>query len=314
VRDRGPGGAVRVALVLGSGGLAGTAFHAGLLSALAERGWDARDAAVVVGTSAGSTTAALLRAGFPPRDLLPRMTGEPMSADGERLLGGVPPVQGARRQGRPRLFPVSPALLRHSLVRRPGSVPPGVLLAAALPAGTAPTDEISAVYDPLHPTWPERPLWICALRLDTGARVVFGRDRTDVPVGTAVIASCAIPGLYVPPVVDGVQHVDGGAWSLCNADLVADADVDLAVISAPMSTTARLTRSSRGLARLQLAREVRALRRAGTPVLVVAPDEPTRALMAGTGMDAARRPAIARHVHDTVLAGVDRQLLERLTA
>jgi NTE family protein len=302
---------VRVALVLGSGGLAGTAFHAGLLSALADRGWDARAAELVVGTSAGSTTAALLRAGFPPCDLLPRMTGEPMSPDGERLLGGVPAVQGARRLGRARLSPASVGLLGKAL-RRPGSVPPGVLLSAALPAGTAPTDEISAVYDPLHPEWPERPLWICAVRLDTGARVVFGRDRTDVPVGTAVTASCAVPGLYVPPVVDGVRHVDGGAWSLCNADLAAGADVDLVVVSAPMSTTAHRSRTPRGLARLQLDRELRALHRAGTPVLVVQPDEATRVLMAGTGMDAARRPSIARHVHATVLDGVDQDLLHPL--
>jgi len=300
---------LRVALVLGSGGLAGTAFHAGLLSALADRGWDARDADVVVGTSAGSTTAALLRAGFPPRDLLPRMTGEPMSPDGERILGGVPPVQGARRQGRARPSPASLRLLATSLLRRPGSVPPGVLLAAALPAGTAPTDEISTVYDPLHRTWPERPLWVNAVRLDTGHRVVFGRDRTDVPVGTAVTASCAVPGLYVPPVVDGVPHVDGGAWSLCHADLVADADVDLVVVSAPMSTTQRRSRSMRGFARRQLERE---LRHARAPVLVVAPDEATRAVLAGTGMDASKRPAIARHVHETVLDCVDDTLLAAL--
>jgi NTE family protein len=303
---------MRVALVLGSGGLAGTAFHAGLLSALAARGWDARDAEVVVGTSAGATTAALLRAGFPPRDLLPRMTGEPMSAEGERLLGGVAPVQGARRRGLPRLAPASLGLLASALARRPGSVPPGVLLAAALPAGTASTDEITAVYEPLHRTWPQRPLWICAVRLDTGRRVVFGRDRTDVPVGAAVTASCAIPGVYVPPVIDGVQHVDGGVWSLCNVDLAAEADVDLVVVSAPMSTTARLTRSPRGLARLQLERELRRVRRTGTPVLVAQPDGATRKLMAGTGMDASRRPDIARHVHATVLDEVDQDLLPAL--
>jgi predicted acylesterase/phospholipase RssA len=57
----GPDTTVGVPLVLGGGGLAGTAFHAGLLSATAERGWDARDADVVVGTSAGSTSAAPLR-------------------------------------------------------------------------------------------------------------------------------------------------------------------------------------------------------------------------------------------------------------
>jgi NTE family protein len=55
--------------VLGAGGLTGTAFHAGVLTALAEdAGWDARDAEVIVGTSAGSIGAALMRAGFPPRD------------------------------------------------------------------------------------------------------------------------------------------------------------------------------------------------------------------------------------------------------
>jgi NTE family protein len=205
VRVKRQTGGVRVVLVLGSGGLAGTAFHAGLLTALAGRGWDARDAALVVGTSAGSTTAALLRAGFPPTDLVPRMTGEPLSPDGERLLGGVPPVQGAQREGRARRSPAAPGLLLRSLARRPGSVPLGVLLAAAVPLGTAPTGEISAVYDPLHERWPDAPLWIPAVRLDDGRRVVFGRDRTDVGVGAAVTASCAIPGLYVPPVVDGVR-------------------------------------------------------------------------------------------------------------
>jgi NTE family protein len=304
---------VRVALVLGSGGLAGTAFHAGLLSALAARGWDARSADLVIGTSAGSTTAALLRAGFPPADLLPRMIGTPMSPDGERLLGHVPPVQGARRQGALRLAPASLGLLARSLVRRPGSVPPGVLLAGALPSGTAPTDEISAAYSPLHRQWPDRPLWICAVRLDDGARVVFGRDRTDVPVGTAVTASCAIPGVYEPPVVDGARHVDGGVWSLCNLDLAASADVDLVLVSAPMSTTARRSRSPRGLARLQLDREARSVGRAGKRVLVVHPDERARAVMAGTGMDASRRPAIARLVHDTVLDGLDGELLALLT-
>ena len=298
---------MRVALVLGSGGLAGTAFHAGLLTALAERGWDARDADLIVGTSAGSTTAALLRAGFPPLDLLPRMTGEPLSPDGERLLGGVPPVQGARPT-RPRPVPASLRLLATSLPRR---LPLGVLLSAALPAGTAPTTEISDVYTPLHAQWPERDLWVCAVRLDTGARVVFGRDRTDVPVGTAVTASCAIPGVYEPPLVDGVRHVDGGVWSLCGADLVAGAGHDLVVVSAPMSSADRVA-GMRGFARRRLAREVRAVRASGTPVLVVEPDARARAVMSGTGMDASKRPAIARLVHETVLDGVDPALLDQL--
>ena len=68
-------GAPRIGLVLGAGGVAGGAFHAGVLAALEEAtGWDPRTAAVVVGTSAGSITGATLRAGLPasgparPRD------------------------------------------------------------------------------------------------------------------------------------------------------------------------------------------------------------------------------------------------------
>ena len=45
----------RVGLVLGAGGATGHAFHAGVLSALAEEtGWDPRAADIIVGTSAGS--------------------------------------------------------------------------------------------------------------------------------------------------------------------------------------------------------------------------------------------------------------------
>ena len=54
-----------VGLVLGAGGVVGGAYHAGALAALSETaGWDARDADVIVGTSAGSIAAAALRAGL----------------------------------------------------------------------------------------------------------------------------------------------------------------------------------------------------------------------------------------------------------
>src|SRR5664280_1276151 len=131
--------APRIGLVLGSGGLAGTAFHAGVLTALArDVGWDARDAEVVVGTSAGSTSAALLRAGFPPGDYVSRITGEAMSADGERLMRDIAPVSVSpprRSGGWP--APALTALLRRGLLR-PGSVHLGALLAGALPAYFAP--------------------------------------------------------------------------------------------------------------------------------------------------------------------------------
>jgi NTE family protein len=99
----------RTGVVLGAGGFTGTAFHAGVLTALAEDvGCDARDAELIVGTSAGPTTAALMRAGFPPRDNLRRILGLPLSAEGEAILGDLAPLLDlepgpGRRRGPPAL-------------------------------------------------------------------------------------------------------------------------------------------------------------------------------------------------------------------
>ena len=79
-----------VGLVLGAGGLVGHAYHAGVLRALSDHGWDARPAAVVVGTSAGSGVGALLRAGLPARDLAARVLGEPLTAEGARVVANAP--------------------------------------------------------------------------------------------------------------------------------------------------------------------------------------------------------------------------------
>src|SRR5436190_159696 len=44
----------RIGLVLGAGGIVGQAYHAGVLRALSEAGWDPASSEIVVGTSAGS--------------------------------------------------------------------------------------------------------------------------------------------------------------------------------------------------------------------------------------------------------------------
>ena len=81
-------------------------------------GWDARQADLVVGTSAGSVVAALLRAGMPPTDLLKRGSRLPLSAEGEavvtpgraRAAAGRARHASARRARWPRR-PASPAPL-----------------------------------------------------------------------------------------------------------------------------------------------------------------------------------------------------------
>ena len=227
--------APRIGLVLGGGGLTGTAFHAGLVAGLAEfAGWDARGAEVIVGTSAGSTSAALLRAGLPPADFVARMAGEPMSSEGQRVLGGLGPLRQPHRHDRPPRRPAAPGLLP-SIARRPWRYRPGIAAAALLPEGNLAVDAGVSWIGDLFQEWPERATWICTVRLDDGVRVVFGRDAS-ASVRDAVTASCAIPGYFTPVVIDGHRHVDGGMWSIHNLDLMAELGLDLVVVSAPMST------------------------------------------------------------------------------
>ncbi|MEY3360593.1 MAG: hypothetical protein RL531_312, partial [Actinomycetota bacterium] len=78
---------VTVALVLGAGGLTGQAFHAGVLSGLADAtGWDARTAALIVGTSAGSSAGAYIRAGLSPGDAAATLRGRPRTAEGDEIM------------------------------------------------------------------------------------------------------------------------------------------------------------------------------------------------------------------------------------
>ena len=73
--------------------------------------------------------------------------------------------------------PASPELLLRSSLRW-WQARPGHFAAGAMPAGRQPTamigERIRAVYGDRR--WPQQPLWLCALRLATGRRVVFGRD------------------------------------------------------------------------------------------------------------------------------------------
>jgi len=302
--------APRVGLVLGGGGLTGTAFHAGVIAALAEfAGWDARTSDVIVGTSAGSTSAALLRAGLPPVDFVARMAGTPMSAEGERVLGGLGPLRQPHRTQRPTRRPAAPGLLP-SIARRPWRYRPGIAAAALLPEGNLAVDAGVSWIGDLFSRWPAQPTWICTVRLDDGVRVVFGRDA-DASVRDAVTASCAIPGYFTPVAIDGQRHVDGGMWSIHNLDLVAGLGLDLVVVSAPMSTTDPLAAERGTLLRMpvrrRLDREAEQVRRSGTPVILVQPDARLREVMGTSTMRLSRRAPVAlatqAYVRDLVRSG-----------
>jgi NTE family protein len=309
---------MRIGLVLGAGGVTGGAFHAGVLAALQDvAGWDARTAEVIVGTSAGSLPGAVLRAGLPPVDLRHRATGRPLTPEGRRVSTGLaPPPSGfpLRPSAGPRPRAASADSLRR-MATRPWEVRPGAVLSALLPPGRISTSMITGGIEPLFGrTWPGDALWICAVRLDTGRRVVFGRDEapTGVSVGEAVAASCAIPSFFEPVEIGGVRHVDGGVHSPTNADLLGGLGLDLVVVSSPMSQAGRsLPRPSadwavRTFCRAQLDREAAGVRRRGTPVLAFQPTAEDASVMGLNAMDAGRRAAVADRAYESVTARLGR--------
>jgi len=303
----------RIGLVLGAGGVVGHAFHAGVLAAIGEAtGWDAREADVIVGTSAGSVVGALLRADASPADLLARATGAPLSSDGRRLVAraeaghaGLPPIPSRGERRRVPTMSAPGAIARAAL--QPWNARPGALAAAFLPEGNIPTELVAASLRPLFTAWPEAPLWINAVQLDTGRRVTFGRDFDHATnVADAVAASCAIPAFFAPVLIDGIRYIDGGVHSPTNADLVAGIELDLVVVSSPMSIAAAGMRvaadqPARLLSRFALSREVARVRREGTPVLTFQPTATDLAVMGLNAMEETRRAPVASAAFESMI-------------
>lgn len=315
--------------MLGAGGVTGGAFHAGVLAALHDAlGWDARQAEVVVGTSAGSMSGAALRAGLHPSDLLARATGRPLSTEGRRLVASMPPPPMSfplRRDVRPFAVRSGPAAAR-SLARMAWSrASIGAMAAAVLPRGTVPIADMASAFDPLFRNrWPDRDLWVTAVRLDNGRRVVFGRrppgtsgaSTESVSVASAVAASCAIPAFFAPVDVGGVDHVDGGVHSPTNLDLVGGRGYDLVVVSSPMSIAGRSVqlspdRALRQACRAMLDREAISVRRRGAPVVAFQPTPADAAVMGTNAMDPSRRSAVAEAVYASTMRRLERDDMRR---
>lgn len=298
-----PATGLRVGLVLGGGGLVGQGFHAGVLAGIEDAtGWDPRRAEVVVGTSAGAYLAVLLRAGISATDLGAASAGEEPSPEAAALLApilasrGIPAPTPRAEGGRRRLG--SPTLLAR-LCRRPWEIRFGTVSAALLPAGRRSLEHIAPSLDHLFgAAWPAQALWICALRLADGRLVVFGRPGEPRPApAAAVVASCSVPGLFEPTVIDGVTYVDGGALSATNLDLLAGHGLDLVLVSAPMSSVGfparpRVLLGSRLIHLTEVRAEARRVRRRGASVVLFEPGPVERVAMGPRTMDGTRRPAV----------------------
>jgi NTE family protein len=287
-----------VALVLGGGGAAGNAWEIGVIAGLADAGIDMTEAAdLVVGTSAGATTAAQVRSGIPAAELLASVLSAPARPVGQNpeRAPSLPMVTVFERMRAIGAEAASAADLRRAMgafglesdsILGPGAAQRRAVVAARLP----------------HTDWPDRPMIVVAVDAHTGELAAFDRD-SGVDLVDAVTASTALPGLVPTQGINGTHYIDGGVRSADNADL-ASGYANVVVLS-PLGgrSQARPERGAvsagqfEGLRRFpgtDLASQVEGLRKQGSRVEVITPDADSRAAMGANLMDLANRIPAAR--------------------
>ncbi len=187
----------RTGLVLGAGGILGSAWMAGALPAVQERvGRPLGELDLVLGTSAGSVLGAALRCGMSVEELLAHQRGATPAEIADDLGDGdLPDMRTLEREsgdGRPPLplpWIGSPRLVAHA-VTHPRSVNPVIAASGLLPAGRGRMGSLVRMVGALQARlgvtadgWvPGAPLWVVAVDYDSGRRIVFGRHgRSAVP-------------------------------------------------------------------------------------------------------------------------------------
>jgi len=315
----------RRAVVLGSGGVLGFAWTIGALCALeTEAAFDVRTVDLLVGTSAGSVTAALLSCGVSVDEIRRHHQGVPGPTD--------PPIafdyssgSGRALPPRPRLRPGSPRLFMDA-VRHPRQTRAVVALAGVLPAGRGTLDPVRRLVSEVASDngvgsgWPQQPrTWIAATDYRSGRRVLFGRDRI-APLADAVVASCAIPAWYPPAVIDGRPYIDGGAVSNASVDVVAGAGVDEVYVLAPMasvdidrprSPVSRIERTIRRAITRGILADVSSLRADGVRVVLVTPGPEDLAVIGANLMNPRRRTDVLETAMRTSAVRLRAQLATR---
>lgn len=183
----------RVILVLGGGGVKGTA-HAGAWRAIQEAGLSVAE---IVGTSIGALVGASIAGGAEAGEL--------------------------ESQAR--------SLMKKDIVdiNRWALLPMGIRQQSIF-QGLALRNYVARVLPETDWSELEIPLSVNAVDLETGHNVWFGAGgRTDVPLADAVYASSALPPFYPPLEAEGMHLVDGGVMDTVPITKAADRGADLII-------------------------------------------------------------------------------------
>jgi NTE family protein len=219
-----------VGLVLGGGGVTGAAYEIAALMAIElATDWSSNQSEVVVGTSAGSFVASLVRNERLDLDSLVRH-GDDRASVAERVAGHLFMKRPGVKLG---------TWLRHGLL--PGVRRPGLTMLLGSPAPWEATGLANWVREQIGDAadlWPSKPTVVTAFDVGSRRRVAFGTATApEVSLADAVAASSAIPLVFRPYPIDGRLYVDGGVVSGTHADLVLGnpSPLDLVLVLAPLA-------------------------------------------------------------------------------
>lgn len=237
----------KTALVLAGGGLTGAVYEIGALRAIDELLVDRSvgDFDVIVGTSAGALVGSMLAKGIPPGEMMQTLDGS--HPEMREILPShlfTPNTGEFIKRGLRLPITIKNALLHYARHRGDmnaldvfwsliEAVPSGLYDNEALVTFLRDVFEERGLSDRFDDISKE--LYIVATDLDSGRRVVFGREPWhDVFISRAVAASSAVPLLYRPVRIGNHEFVDGAVRGNASLDIAVEAGAKLIVCVNPL--------------------------------------------------------------------------------
>jgi NTE family protein len=236
---------IKISLALAGGGFLGAAYELGVLAALTEsiEGLELNDLSSYIGVSAGAYVAAGLANGLTPHQMI-RIFVEaedsetPVGPDAllrpayKEIVAAVLAAPKTLRKMAKHLNPKAPSAWR--FVEEFGrGLPSGFIDAAPIAARikeifTLPgrSDDFSSFDGRLR---------ILATDIDSGKSIEFGSEGfDDVPISTALSASSAVPGVFVPVKINGRRYLDGAINKTLHASVALAQGADLVICINPL--------------------------------------------------------------------------------
>jgi NTE family protein len=279
-------------LVLGGGGRQGDAWLTGVLAGLEDSsGFDLSRCDYFVGTSAGALVAARLAGGVELR--------RPLSSHGDAPGEQSPLPNWIAGSATAIAAPFAQIGLRVATV-------PGEMLRAGalrlLPTRTAEPLDLRREVPARRNRFDGR-LRVVAVERRSGRRVTFGAPGApNASVAEAVAASCSVPLVFAPTVIDGVEYVDGALWSPTNADVApAGRDAQVLLVGPMASSHGPFNAAARTLSRAAAHLEAAALTARGASVRIITPD---RNSAVAIGSDLMRSAQLERTLQAGYLQGL----------